>query len=163
MIVAHKVESKNEEAHDKVRARSAKTTEPVKGTTEFGNQIAKLMAALTRAGQGNSPASVPNSPRQRGHRRGQMDRNTPGHPSSHNGWTGLGQTTSAHSVSAGHGTGTTGQGQVSWTNVVYNYLKCFLTCNHLLLILSVISHVSACVLFFFLPSASWWADSPVRL
>ena len=57
MITAHKVETKNEEVQDKVRARSAVTTEPVEGTTELGNQIARLMAALTRAGQGNSPSS----------------------------------------------------------------------------------------------------------
>ena len=110
MITAHKMESENEEAHDKVRARSAMTTEPVEGTTEVGNQIAKLMASLTRPGQGNSPASAPNSPRQRDHGRGQMDRNTPGHPSSHNGWTGLGQTISACSTYVGHGTGTTTTG-----------------------------------------------------
>ena len=55
---------KNEEAHDKVRARSAMTTEPVEGTTELENQIAKLMAALIRAGQGNCPSSAPNSPRE---------------------------------------------------------------------------------------------------
>ena len=90
MITAHKVESKNEEACDKVRARSAVTTEPVEGTTELGNQIAKLMAALTRARQGNSPASAPYSPRQRGCGRGWMDRKTPGCPSSQNGLTGLG-------------------------------------------------------------------------
>ena len=54
MITACKVESKNEEVCDKVRSRSAMTTEPVEGTTELGNQIAKLMATLTRAGQGNS-------------------------------------------------------------------------------------------------------------
>ena len=64
MIAACKVESENEEAHDKVRARSAMTTDPVEGTTELGNQIAKLMGALTRGGQGNSPSSTPNSPRQ---------------------------------------------------------------------------------------------------
>ena len=52
-------------------ARSAVTAEPVEGTTKLGNQIARLMAALTRAGQGNSPSSAPNSPRDRGHRRGQ--------------------------------------------------------------------------------------------
>ena len=85
MIAAHKAESENEEASDKVRARSAVTTDPVEGTTELGHQIAKLMAALTRAGQGNIPASTPNIPRQRGHRKGLMDRSTPGHPSSHNG------------------------------------------------------------------------------
>ena len=51
MIAACKGESENEEACDKVRARSAMTTDPVEGTTELGYQIAKLMAVLTRAGQ----------------------------------------------------------------------------------------------------------------
>ena len=41
MIAAHKAESKNEEACDRVRARSAMTTEPVEGTTDLGNQIDK--------------------------------------------------------------------------------------------------------------------------
>ena len=111
MIAAHKVESKNKEAWDKVRARSAVTTKPVKGATKLGNQIAKLMAALTRAGKGNSPSSASNSPIHRCHGRGQMGRNTPGHPNCHDGWTGLGQTASAHSISAAHGTGTTSQSQ----------------------------------------------------
>ena len=105
MIAAHKVQSENEEACDKVRA--AVTTDPVEGNTELGQQIAKLMPALTRTGQGNSPASAPNIPRQRGHGRGQMNRSTPGHHSSHNEQTGLGQTASVHSTSAGHGTETT--------------------------------------------------------
>ena len=104
MVTAHKVESKNEETQEKVWARSAVTTKPVEGATE-------LMAALTRAGQGNIPSSTLNSPRHRGCGRGRTDRKTPSHPNSHNGWTGLGQTTSVHSVSAGHGTGTTGQSQ----------------------------------------------------
>ena len=65
MIAAHKAESENKEARDKVRARSAMTNEPVEGTTELGHQIAKLMATLTRVGQGNSPAIALNSPRQR--------------------------------------------------------------------------------------------------
>ena len=91
MIAACKVMSENEEAWDKVRSRSAVTTEPVKGTTKLGNQIARLMAVLTRARQGNSPGTTPNSPRHRGHGRGWMDRNTPICPNSHNGWTGLGQ------------------------------------------------------------------------
>ena len=34
MIAACKAESENEEAHDKVRARSVMTTEPVEGTME---------------------------------------------------------------------------------------------------------------------------------
>ena len=110
MIAASKVETEKEEAHDKVRAMSAVTTKPVKGTMELGNQIAKLMAALARAGQGNSPSSTPNSPRQRDHGRGQMDRNTPGCPSSHNGQTGLGQNASACSIPGSCSTGTTHQG-----------------------------------------------------
>ena len=54
MVAAHKAESENEEAQDKMWARSAVTTEPVDGATKLGNQIASLMAALTRAGQGNT-------------------------------------------------------------------------------------------------------------
>ena len=77
--------------------RSAATTEVASGSKELGDQIARLMAALTKAEQGSRPASAPNSPRHRGHGRGQTDRNTPVCPSSHNGWTGLGQTTSIHS------------------------------------------------------------------
>ena len=64
------------------------------------DQITRLMAALTRVEQGSCPASAPNSPRHRGHGRGQVDRNTPVYPSSHNGQTGLGQTASIHSSSA---------------------------------------------------------------
>ena len=110
MVVAHKAESKIEEAKDKVRARSAVTTEVVDSSKELSNQIAKLMAALTRAEQGNCPVSAPNSPRHRGCRRGWMDRNTPTHPSFHNGQTCPGQTTSAHSFSASSRVGTVPQG-----------------------------------------------------
>ena len=53
MVTLHIAESENEEAGDKVQARSAVTTEPVEGATELGNQIARLMASLTRVGQGN--------------------------------------------------------------------------------------------------------------
>ena len=66
----------------------------------WGDQIARLMAALTRVEQGSHPAGAPNSPRHRGHGRGQADRNTPVYTSSHNGWTGLGQTASICSSSA---------------------------------------------------------------
>ena len=83
------------------------TTEPVEGTMELRNQIAKFMAALTRAEQGKCPANIPNSPRKRGHGRGMVDRNIPGCPSSHNSQTGLGQTASACSASVSHGTATT--------------------------------------------------------
>ena len=100
MVTTCKAESKMEEVKDNIRARSAATTEVVDGSKELGNQIVRLMAALTRAEQGNCPTSAPNSPRHRGHGRGQMDRNTPTCPSSHNGQTGLGQTTSTHSSSA---------------------------------------------------------------
>ena len=72
-------------------ARSAVTTKPVEGASELGNQIVRLMAALTRAGQGNSPGSTPNSPRHRGHGRGRTDRTTSSCPNSNNGQTGLGR------------------------------------------------------------------------
>ena len=49
MAAAHKVESKMEEAKDKVRARSAAATEAVDGSKELGNQIVRLMATLTKA------------------------------------------------------------------------------------------------------------------
>ena len=107
MVTAHKVESKTGEAKDKVRTRSATATEEVDGSKELGDQIARLMATLTRTEQRNCPASAPNKPRHRGHGRGWMDRNTPTCPSSHNGWTGLGQTTSTCSSST-----------ASWVNTV---------------------------------------------
>ena len=111
MVMAHKTESEMEEAKDKVRARSAVTTEMVDSLKELSNPTAKLMAALTRAEQGNCPVSAPNSPGHRGHGRGWMDRNTSTGPRSHNGWTGLGQTTSAHSSSASGRVGTVPQGK----------------------------------------------------
>ena len=100
MVTARKVESKMEDAKDKVRARSSTATEVTDGSKEMGDQITRLMATLTRAEQGTCPATIQNSPRHRGHGRGQMDRNTPAYFSSHNGQTGLGQSTSACSSSA---------------------------------------------------------------
>ena len=111
MVMSCKAESKTEEAKDKVRARSAVTTEVVDGSKELTDQIAKLMAALTRAEQGNCPVSAPNSPRHRGCGRGWTVRSTPTCPSSHNGQTGLGQTTSTCSSSAGSRIGTVPQGK----------------------------------------------------
>ena len=125
-----------EEAKGKVRARSAVTTEVVDGSKELSNQIIKLMAALTRPEQGNHPVSAPNSPRLMGHGRGQMNRNTPTCPSSHNGLTDLGQTTSTCSSSASSKEGTVpqgkgntqrpngGQGSV-WNMKDPNSLQCF--------------------------------------
>ena len=81
-----------EETKERVKVRSAASTEVTTGSKELGDQIVRLMAALTRAEQGRCPASAPNSPRHRGHGRGQVDGNTPTCPSSHNGWIGLGQT-----------------------------------------------------------------------
>ena len=94
-----------------MRARLAVTTKPVEGTTELGNQIARLMTALTRAEWGNSLSGAPNCPRHRGHGRVWMDRNNPSHPNSHNGQVGPVQTASAHSLSAGCRSGTTCQSQ----------------------------------------------------
>ena len=117
MVAALKIKSENEEIQDKVRARAAVTTDSGKGTTELGQKIAKLMAALTRAGQGRAATwPVPQIAQWRGHGRGWADRGTPGCPSSHNCQTSHGQTTPDHSTPTGHRTGTTisrNQGQGS--------------------------------------------------
>ena len=89
VVVARRAESETEET--KVRARLAAATEVPSGSKELGDQIAQLMAALTRAEQSSHSVSAPSSPRHRGCGRGQTDRNTSVHPNSHNGWTGLGQ------------------------------------------------------------------------
>ena len=126
MIMACKTESKMEEAKDKVRARSAVTTEVADGLKELSNQITKLMATLTRAEQGNCPVSAQNSPGHRGCGRGLTDRNTPTHPSSHNSWTGLDQTTSACSSSASSRVGTGPQGKGStqrWSGQCSEYKR----------------------------------------
>ena len=101
--------SKNKEIWDKVRARAAVTTDPGEDTTDLGKQIAKLMAALTRTGQGSSPTSAPNSPRERerGHGRRWSGRDTPGCPSPYNGWTSLGQTILDCNIPTSCETGTT--------------------------------------------------------
>ena len=96
VITARRAESKTEET--KVKAQSAAATEVPSGSKELGDQIARLMASLTRAEQSTCSASAPSSPRHRGHGRGRTDRNTSVCPNSHNGQTGLGQT-SAHSSS----------------------------------------------------------------
>ena len=83
----------------KIKARSAATMGVPTSSKELGDQIARLMATSTRAEQDSHPASAPNSSRHRGRGRGHTDRNTPVHPSSHNGQTGLGQTPSTHSSS----------------------------------------------------------------
>ena len=100
MVAARKAESEMEDAKERVRAWSSTATDVTDGSKVLGDQIARLMATLNRAEQGTFPATIPNSPRHRGHGRGWMDRKTPIHPSSQNGWTGLGQNTSAHSASA---------------------------------------------------------------
>ena len=71
MVIAHRVESKMEEIKERVKARSAAATEVASGSKELRDQIARLMAALTRVEQGSCPASAPNSPRHRGHGRGE--------------------------------------------------------------------------------------------
>ena len=113
MVAARKVESVMEDAKEKVRARSSAATKVTHGSKELGDQITRLMATQTRAQQGTHPATTPNSPRHRGHGRGQMDRNTPAHPSSHSGWTGLGQSTSAYSSSAASRVATASQSRGS--------------------------------------------------
>ena len=95
VVTARRAESETEET--KVKERSAATTEVPSGSKELGDQIVRLMAALTRAEQSTHSASAPSSPRHRGHGRGWTDRQTPVCPNSHNGWTGLGQTSTHRS------------------------------------------------------------------
>ena len=64
VVTARRAESKKEET--KVKARSAAATEVPSSSKELGDQIARLMATLTRAEQGSCPASAPSSPRHRG-------------------------------------------------------------------------------------------------
>ena len=63
MVTTHMPERENEEILDKVRARAVVATDSGEGMAELGQQIAKLMAALTKAGHGNSPSSAPSGPR----------------------------------------------------------------------------------------------------
>ena len=95
VVTARRAESKTEET--KVKARSAAATEVPSGLKELGDQIARLMAALTRAEQSTHSASTPSIPRHRGRGRGGTDRHTPVCPNSHNGQTGLGQTSTCSS------------------------------------------------------------------
>ena len=81
----------------KSRPDSAAATEVPSGLKELGDQIVRLMAALIRAEQSTCSASAPSSPRHGGCGRGWTDRHTPVHPNSHNGWTGLGQTSACGS------------------------------------------------------------------
>ena len=89
VVVARRAESETEET--KVKAQSAAATEVPTGSKELGDQIARLMAALTRAEQSTCSVSAPSSPWHRGRGRGRMDRQTPVRPNSHNGRTSLGQ------------------------------------------------------------------------
>ena len=89
VVTARRAESKMEET--KVKVQLAAPTEVPTGSKELGDQIARLMAVLTRAEQSTRSVSAPSSPRHRGRGRGRMDRQTPVRPNSHNGRTSLGQ------------------------------------------------------------------------
>ena len=95
VVTARRAESEIEET--KVKVRSAAATEVPPGSKELGDQLARLMAASTREEQSSHSASAPSSPRHRGHGRGWTDRNTSVCPNSHNGQTGLGQTSTCSS------------------------------------------------------------------
>ena len=88
MVNAHKAESENKGIWDKVRARATVATYSREGTVELGWQIARLMAALTKAGQGSNPSSAPISPQERGYGRGHNGSSAPNHANSHNGRSG---------------------------------------------------------------------------
>ena len=72
VVTARRAESEMEET--KVKAWSAAATEVPTGSKELGDQIARLMAALTRAEQSTCSVSAPSSPRHRCRGRGRMDR-----------------------------------------------------------------------------------------
>ena len=84
MVAAYKPESENKEIWHRVRARAVVATNSGEGMVELGQQIARLMAALTKAGQGSNPSSAPSSPQKRGHGRGHNGSSTFNRPSSHN-------------------------------------------------------------------------------
>ena len=112
MVTAHKVESENKEIWDKVKARATVATDLGEGMAELGQQIARLMAALAKAGQVNNPSSALSSPWERGCGRGWNGSITPNHPNSQNGRSGPGQTNPSHSLPTGCGTG----GNEMWSN-----------------------------------------------
>ena len=95
VVAARRAESETKET--KVKARSAAATEVPSSSKELGDQIVRLIAALTRAEQSSCSASAPSSPRHGGHGRRWTDRNTSVCPNSHNGHTGLGQTSTHNS------------------------------------------------------------------
>ena len=70
MVTVHKAENRNEEIWDKVRARATVATDSGEGAADLGQQRARFMAALTKAGQGSNPSSTPSIPQERGHGRG---------------------------------------------------------------------------------------------
>ena len=67
MVATQKVESKNEETWEKVRARAAMTTDLGKEMAELGQQIAKLMTTLIQTRQDSGPSSALGSPQQCGY------------------------------------------------------------------------------------------------
>ena len=64
MVSTRKVESENEETQERVWARGMVTTKLGEGMAELGQQIAKLMAALTQTGQGSGQSSAPPGPQE---------------------------------------------------------------------------------------------------
>ena len=64
VVMARRAESETEET--KVKVRSGAATEVPSSSKELGDQIARLMAALTRAEQGSHPASAPSRPKTQG-------------------------------------------------------------------------------------------------
>ena len=104
MVATDKAESENK-ILSKVRARATIATDLGKEMAELGQQIAKLMADLTKAGLSSNPSSTPSSPWERGCGRGCNGSNTPNPPNSHSGRSGPGQTIPASSLPPGHWVG----------------------------------------------------------
>ena len=133
------MESQNEHIQDKVRARAAVATDSGEGNTESGHQIAKLIAALTKVGQGSSPASAQSNRREKGCMEGDeltgvllaipapttagpvLDRLTPDHstPTGH----GMGTTISRNQGQKSQGTNARCEGATNWRDP--NSPQCF--------------------------------------
>ena len=117
MVAACKAESENKEIQDEVRARAAVKADSGEGTTEWDSRLPNWW--LPWPGQGRvvaQPVLQIAPERERGHGRGQTDRGTPGHTSTHNSQTSCGQTSPDCSTHTDCTTGTTisrNQGQNS--------------------------------------------------
>ena len=113
MVATRNAESEMEDAKEKVRARSSTATEVTDSSKELGDQITRLMATLTTAEWALTLLPLQTVPGTGVIGEGGQTGILLPCPSSHNGQTGLGQSTSAHSYSAASGVATASQSRGS--------------------------------------------------